>query len=160
MREGASEGTRPKLGRPKGVCENRVDRSEESVGENFQNIENECAPFDGQIQTEPGKQNEQAAKPASVADSSKRQLRTRNQAVVQKRGNFQTEQNETLSASGKPPHPDYVAKGPIITTRMFNQWTPELLGIPSPPKRPVRSTRNANPQYIDGFRYERVPVPS
>ena len=48
--------------------------------------------------------------------------------------------------SGRPPHPDYIKKGPIITQDMFKKWTPDLLNLPT---RPVRSTRNANPRYID-----------
>ena len=52
--------------------------------------------------------------------------------------------NETLT--GKAPHPEYLKKGPIITQSMFQRWTPDLLDIPA---RPVRQTRNPNPQYVD-----------
>ena len=48
----------------------------------------------------------------------------------------------------KTPHPDYVKKGPLITDEMFSKWTPELLNLPS---RPVRSTRNPNPVYVDSI---------
>ena len=51
--------------------------------------------------------------------------------------------HETLS--GNAPHPDYVRKGPIITTEMFQKWTPDLLDLPT---RPVRQSRNP-PQYVD-----------
>ena len=52
---------------------------------------------------------------------------------------------ETLS--GREPHPDYLKKGPLITTEMFNKWTPDMLGVPS--TRPVRTTRNQNPKYAE-----------
>ena len=52
-------------------------------------------------------------------------------------------------------------KGPVITREMFDKWTPDLLGIPHPSSpapqpptastRPVRSSRNPNPQYIDAI---------
>ena len=45
--------------------------------------------------------------------------------------------------------PTQSIKEPIITREMFDKWTPDLLGIPSTTPRPVRSTRNPNPQYID-----------
>ena len=38
------------------------------------------------------------------------------------------------------------SKGPLITREIFEKWTPELLGIPN--SRPVRSTRNKNPNYL------------
>ena len=58
-------------------------------------------------------------------------------------------QTETSLPSHKV-HPDYWKKGPVITDAMFRKWTPDLLGIPSPPVgRAARSTRNPNPQYVD-----------
>ena len=55
--------------------------------------------------------------------------------------------------SNKPsgPHPDYVAKGPLITQQMFDKWTPDLFDIPNPSSRPVRTTRNPNPNYISAI---------
>ena len=53
---------------------------------------------------------------------------------------------ETLS--GRKPHPEYLAKGPIISKESFDKWTPEMLGIPQN-SRPVRSTRNPQPKYVD-----------
>ena len=57
--------------------------------------------------------------------------------------------SETMSTS---PHPDYLAKGPLVTEQMFNQadW-PRILG-PSPSSRPVRSTRNPSPKYVDSVK--------
>ena len=57
------------------------------------------------------------------------------------------EPSETLS--GAQPHPGYLEKGPLVTKEMFDNadW-PKILKIPNP-SRPVRATRNANPQYID-----------
>ena len=59
---------------------------------------------------------------------------------------IQTDNFETLS--GRRPHPDYIAKGPIISREMYDKWTPDLLGIPQT-SRPVRSTRNPCPKYVD-----------
>ena len=55
---------------------------------------------------------------------------------------------ETMSTN---PHPNYIAKGPLVTEQMFNQanW-PKILGLP-PASRPVRTTRNPNPVYIDAI---------
>ena len=50
--------------------------------------------------------------------------------------------------TAKTPHPDYIKKGPLITEQMFREWTPELLNLPP---RPVRSTRNPNPVYVDSI---------
>ena len=49
--------------------------------------------------------------------------------------------------------PAKIQKGPLITRAMFDQWTPELLGLPETekPDRPVRSTRNPNPIYVDAI---------
>ena len=49
-----------------------------------------------------------------------------------------------------PPHPNYVAKGPIITREMFDKWSPDMLGLPSN-TRPARSTRNPTPRYVDAM---------
>ena len=53
------------------------------------------------------------------------------------------------TSNRKQLHPNYLAKGELITDDMFRQWTPELLNIPPPSSRPVRTTRNPNPQYVD-----------
>ena len=53
---------------------------------------------------------------------------------------------ETLG--GKPPHPGYLEKGPLFTREMWDKWTPEMLNLPS---RPVRTTRNPNPKYVDAI---------
>ena len=55
----------------------------------------------------------------------------------------------------KAPHPEYIKKGPIITDTMFSKWTPELLNLPS---RPVRSTRNPNPVYVDSIACDFSPA--
>ena len=61
-----------------------------------------------------------------------------------------TSHRETLS--GKQPHPGYLQKGPLITSKMFDNadW-PSILNIPKS-SRPARSTRNPNPQYVDAIR--------
>ena len=62
---------------------------------------------------------------------------------VESASNFESA-DPVVTLDGQTPHPDYVKKGPIITNGMFEKWTPDLLNL-----RPVRSTRNANPRYID-----------
>ena len=66
----------------------------------------------------------------------------------EKGAKIQTENFETLSS--KRPHPDYIKKGPIITREMMDQWTPEMLSSPQT-SRPVRKTRNQNPNYVDAI---------
>ena len=68
-------------------------------------------------------------------------------------GEIQTTPDENYETlSGKKPHPDYLKRGPIITKEIFDKWTPDLLGIPSPPPdKPVRKTRNPNPKYVDAM---------
>ena len=63
---------------------------------------------------------------------------------------------ETLS--GNKPHPDYLVKGPIITGQMFEKWSPDMLG-PSEPARPVRSTRNPCPKYVDSISVDESHTP-
>ena len=55
--------------------------------------------------------------------------------------------------TSKTPHPDYIKKGPLITEEMFDNanW-PKILQIPSR-GRPIRSTRNPNPSYVDAVSY-------
>ena len=65
-------------------------------------------------------------------------------------GKIQTSNFETLS--GNAPHPDYLAKGPLITRDMFDKWAPDMLGPPSA-ARPVRSTRNPSPNYVGSLTY-------
>ena len=59
--------------------------------------------------------------------------------------------------SGKPPHPDYIKKGPIITNQMFDDanW-PQILNIPES-SRPVRASRNPNPRYVDAISFGPPP---
>ena len=84
-----------------------------------------------------------------------------NKIAVPKQNNRPTKEaakiqtGETLT---KNPHPDYLAKGPLITQQMFDKadW-PKILNIPeatSPitndetkSSRPIRQTRNPNPKY-------------
>ena len=47
--------------------------------------------------------------------------------------------------SGLPPHPDYLKKGPIVTDQMYSKLPEVLRDFNN--QRPVRSTRNPNPQY-------------
>ena len=49
--------------------------------------------------------------------------------------------------NARKPHPAYLEKGELFTEEMMDKWTPELLNLPSN-SRPVRSTRNPNPNYV------------
>ena len=55
--------------------------------------------------------------------------------------------------SGREVHPDYIKKGPVITKEMFDKCSPEIFRDTTTTKneRPVRSTRNANPIYVDAI---------
>ena len=59
-----------------------------------------------------------------------------------------SDHHDTLS--GKPPHPGYIEKGPLITQKMFDDadW-PKILNLPS--TRPIRSSRNQSPNYVDSL---------
>ena len=57
--------------------------------------------------------------------------------------NPSTSSNPSAASNSKP-----TDKGPVFTQEMFDRWTPDLLGIPQPSARPVRSSRNPNPNYI------------
>ena len=66
-------------------------------------------------------------------------------STTQSESDNKQEYYETLS--GKKTHPGYLEKGPLYTKEMWDKWTPEMLNINSSNTRPVRSTRNPNPQY-------------
>ena len=125
MRDGAESASRPALGRPK-LCEPDA----ENVGPDPPTSESQLTPtyvddaVDGREYSEQNKQISKRRKGAKIQTSSAEPV------------------GKTLS--GKPPHPNYVKKGPIITTEMFNKWTPDML-------RPVRSTRNPNPMYVEAI---------
>ena len=123
LREGAEEGSRPMRGR-KPKQSSGPERSLDNTGETQQAL----AP-----NIQDGGQNKQTVE----------------------RGEIQTAVRDKPSPepvydtlSGNAPHPDYVKKGPVITTAMFNKWTPDLFGIPPNQVRPIRSTRNTNPKYV------------
>ena len=68
--------------------------------------------------------------------------------------NDATEKNKQICQPAKIQKP-VNNKGPVITREMFDKWTPELLGLPNTTEsasgRPVRSTRNPKPNYIDAI---------
>ena len=131
MREGALESRRPMLGRPP-----KKPTSAPANGHNS----NDAA---GHKQTDDATVNNQPVDADNVDTSSSPSLYPR-KFKRQSKSNA-----DSLSDSmSSTPHPDYLAKGPLITREMFNKWTPDLLNLPA---RPVRSTRNPAPNYVDAM---------
>ena len=124
MRDGAESASRPALGRPK-----LSDPDDENVGP---------AP--------PTSESQLTTTYVGDAVDGRENSKNKQTAERKKGAKIQTSAAEPVgeTLSGKPPHPDYVKKGPIITTEMFNKWTPDML-------RPVRSTRNPNPMYVEAI---------
>ena len=100
----------------------------------------------------------------SLLSSDARNVNNRSPAKIQTDQRFDTstakiqtsdQRYETLS--GNKPHPAYLTKGPIISEEMYNKWTPQMLGLPE--SRPVRSTRNPSPKYVDSISLDASHVP-
>ena len=125
MREDAEEGSRPNIGRrPNPTTPNASLTSKQT------------APVDDVV--------------ANYHETSNTECRQLSSEAA-KRGKFKRGQVHSSDAdvsSGSVPHPDYIKKGPVITREMYDKWTPDLLGIPSS-TRPVRSSRNPAPNYVD-----------
>ena len=122
MRPEAQEGSRPKLGRP---SKDSSDAMEPSSAPSVVTNQETRTPSDSTPSLDDShiKSKQQASRPVTSKPSS-----------------------ESVSRS---PHPEYLKKGPLITEEMFNKanW-PDILQIPSS-GRPVRSSRNPNPAYVD-----------
>ena len=133
LRDDAVVGSRPKLGRPS-----------KSPPQTHTTVRTEDPkPTDGPD-----------ASPQSFSKQTQNRATTNSQnhetSILQNRAPPSTAERGKIQmrdSSSREPHPDYVKKGPLITQEMYNKWTPDLLGIP-PSTRPVRSTRNQNPQYV------------
>ena len=133
MREGAPVGSRPNLGRK------RKNPSTPS-SDNSSNTSSEAS-------------SGPPPEPSNSPVKRKRRGRPRG------RNKNHTETPEQPQApvpdSDKPDNPTWSPRpgpgncnfGPVITRQMYDNWTPEMLDIN--PSRPVRSTRNSNPQYIE-----------
>ena len=61
-------------------------------------------------------------------------------------GNHETSEPETYPTWSPRPGPMNCNYGPIITKDMLDQWNPMA---DEPNARPIRSTRNPNPRYVD-----------
>ena len=123
LREGAPEAERPKLGR-RPAPSSSTSKNPSSLAE----VPNATDDLNQSLQ--PNESKQAAGK----------------QAGQQKGGKIQTA-SSAGTRSREPPRQNN-DKGPIITREMYDNWTPDLLGIP-PSTRPVRSTRNPNPKYND-----------
>ena len=123
MREGAEEASRPNIGRKKKTS----DR---------ESVPDTSVVVDGQIATENQNNTDRVnSRPPSLTAK----IQTADQAP----------NGESLSV--KSPHPNYVRKGPIITNEMFSKWSPDMLEASGTNARPVRSTRNKNPKYVEAI---------
>ena len=76
---------------------------------------------------------------------------TTNQPVKSQPAEIQT--SDSLPEPRKRRRPDSPRdQRPLITRQMFDNWTPDLFG-PSPSGRPVRSSRNPAPKYVDAMEF-------
>ena len=125
MREGAAEGSRPNIGRKKkSDTKSDPDPSVLSDGQNNTEAVNVS-------RVSPVNKNCAPKKTAKIQTS------------------VSSQAPDEFSSSAKTPHPDYLAKGPLITRQMFNQWSPEMFKSDS--SRPIRSTRNPKPNYVEAI---------
>ena len=165
MREGAIEAERPKLGRPKAQTTNTHVTSEnvpdlaiksrhetKSDAKRLATGRGEVSPTTDQNKSElTHSSNQPITTPERRARIQNQKGQTRKRPITSssagngdERAKIQT--YDTLS--GKPPHPGYLAKGPLITEKMLDQWTSDMNNkTEHNSNRPLRSTRNANPQY-------------
>ena len=130
LREGAAEASRPNVGRrpnpPK--VQNKLNVNKTSTGADV------ATATDNNHETSTDVEPQQAFIPAE-------------------RGKFKSNTTDA-DPDFEPPlgrvvHPDYYVKGPVISKAMYDKWTPDMLGIPPSSARPVRSTRNPAPKYVD-----------
>ena len=138
LREDAQVAQRPMLGRPR----TRGSAHTSDLNEVPEPTEASASPSSADPLAA-GKQTKRVNAKQQADNHETSSTGCRQQSQPAEGGQIQTDFHETLS--GRPPHPDYLAKGPIISREMYDKWTPDLLG----PNRPIRSTRNPNPQYVD-----------
>ena len=144
VRQNFQEGSRPNIGRKK------RDRPDPPVSDS--------------LLTSDPKQNDAPSRNSS--NRSSKQTLSVNPDGTNQRGKIQTpnaplpdlsspgsfsDASDYETLSGERPHPDYLAKGPIISREMFNKWSPDVFRAAGSPDfmRPRRSTRNPNPNYKD-----------
>ena len=141
MRESATEGSRPMLGRRPSPSSPEATLTENKTNSN--STAEDARPVTPSPFSQTVIASDVPAEPS---------LSTRADTPKQNEGaKIQNEYFETIG--GRRPHPDYLAKGPVITRDMFNKWTPDMLGSSSSSSssRPVRKTRNPNPNYVDAM---------
>ena len=159
LRDGAVDAERPKLGRPvkavdKGLSSNTTSelktQRNSSVKSPTSVLGEGAGHTDGQSRdTQPPANVLIANQPITATEKSharNRPITGASASTSSKPAKIQTESTDTLT--GRQPHPNYVKKGPVITDEMFQKWTPDLLGLPD---RPVRTTRNKSPKYVDAI---------
>ena len=154
LREDAVPGERPRLGRKPKQPPNPLVSSDSPTNNDSKSASGDVPNSTDQYKQTRGRQRGRTknAKPPSDNHETSSPERRHPSPSVKMGGKIQTDvpppnvspSFETLS--GTQPHPNYLKKGPVITNEMFDKWTPDLLGIQP---RPVRSTRNPQPKYID-----------
>ena len=165
MREGAVAAERPKLGRPSTALSSKSSTVSKNFNEN-PSVKSHTSSHGDAAGSTDGKNVNTDGRPIRTRDSKQgtsRPIKSRSVVVDSQdvNNNGQPITARTVEPakiqtrvvdpdSGRLVHPDYVKKGPLITTKAFQNWTPDLLGLPSD-SRPVRSTRNKNPSYVDAI---------
>ena len=130
LREGAKESSRPNVGR----------RPNPPTAQSKLNVNNSAST------------GADVANSANVNHETSTDVTPQQSSSPAERGEFESRITTVPEPDFEPPlsrnvHPNYFKKGPVITKAMYDKWTPDMLNIPS--SRPVRSTRNPAPKYID-----------
>ena len=141
LREDAEPGQRPKLGRPPKAPDKISEAGTNDRSSSIDDPNSTDAPAESKQRKRRNRSHQRGANNRAVNHETSLPEVPQQSSTPAERGKIQ------MSDSSRPdPHPEYIRKGPLITDSMFNKWSPDMLGLPN---RPVRSTRNKNPQYID-----------
>ena len=154
MRDGAEVAQRPKLGRPPKPIPEPSSSESELVNKNSSEDKNKSKAVNATVTTGQCQQSLSPSQPISAP------VRTRGRPIKSasasetKSGKIQNKNRVLDPESGRQVHPAYLQKGPLITKQMLDNWSPDISNASSNftnTMRPVRSTRNNNPVYIDAF---------
>ena len=156
MREGAVVAERPKLGRPPKRPPQASPSSDTNNSELSNKNSSEEHASDSNVNTTDNQQSVNNQPITADTRSPSRPIRARKRKRS-KPAKIQTAKQAVHDPdTGRNVHPDYLNKGPLITKEMFDKWTPSIVGANgqssfSSYNRPVRSTRNVNPSYVDAM---------
>ena len=156
MREGAVVAERPKLGRPP----KRPPQASPSSDTNNSELSNKNSSEEhasaSNVNTTDNQQSVNSQPITADTRSPSRPIRARKRKRSKPAKSQTAKQAVHDPDTGRNVHPDYLAKGPLITREMFAKWSPSIISAGgqssfSSYNRPVRSTRNANPSYVDAM---------